>query len=275
MTREVYEFKAPILRARDISLTLGGNKILKDVNFDIMDVHRPGLTQGQVVGLLGPSGIGKTRLFRIIAGLDKPDTGEVRVGHEMKPVVRGDVGVVAQNYPLFKFRTLLANLVVAGRLGGMSAQAADAKAREYLDKFGLAGHEAKYPSQLSGGQRQRAAIAQQFMCSEHFLLMDEPFSGLDYNALSNVAAFITAVAATDELKTFLIVTHDITAALAVCDTIFVMGRDRDESGAPIPGAKIAYTYNLAEMGLAWYPDVATTPEFMAVLAEIRGLFPTL
>lgn len=270
-----YEYKETLLKVENVSLTLGGNLILRDVNLEIKNLVRPGATQGQVVGLLGPSGIGKTRLFRILAGLDAPDTGRVLVEAAGRPVERGMVGVVAQHYPLFAHRTIAGNLAVAVRQAGLNGGAAKERAAQLLKRFGLEEHASKYPAQLSGGQRQRAAIAQQFMCSEHFLLMDEPFSGLDPNALGRVAAFITEMAASDELKTFIVVTHDIAAALEVCDTLWLLGRDHDDKGNVIPGARVQAIYNLAERGLAWQKNISTTPAFLALLAEIKGVFPRL
>jgi polar amino acid transport system ATP-binding protein/sulfate transport system ATP-binding protein len=270
-----YELKETILKLEGVSRTLGGKVILRDVNLEVRNIVRPGLSQGQVVGLLGPSGVGKTTLFRILAGLDTPDSGCVLLGEDAKPVERGMVGVVAQRYPLFPHRTVLGNLAVAGRQAGLSAKASQQKSRELLKRFGLEEHESKYPVQLSGGQRQRAAIAQQFMCSEHFLLMDEPFSGLDPVAVQRVSSFISEVAAADELNTFIVVTHDIAAAMEVADTIWLLGRDRDAQGQIIPGARIQATYNLVERGLAWRDGITTTPEFLETLGEIRSVFPRL
>jgi NitT/TauT family transport system ATP-binding protein len=90
------EYKETLLKVSGVSLSLGAQTILRDVNLEIRDIVRPGMTQGQVVGLLGPSGIGKTCLFRILAGLDAPDSGSVLIGKEGTPVQRGMVGVVAQ-----------------------------------------------------------------------------------------------------------------------------------------------------------------------------------
>jgi len=270
-----YEYGEAILKASNISLTLGGSTILRDVNLEIRNLRRPGIVTGQVVGLLGPSGIGKTRLFRILAGLDEPTTGSVLIGPEGRPVERGMVGVVSQRFPLFQHRTVLGNLEVAGRQAGLSRQEATKKARNFLKRFGLEDCARPYPAQLSGGQQQRVAIAQQFMCSEHFLLMDEPFSGLDPIAVSSVSAMIVEVAGLHDLNTIIVVTHDIPAAIEVADTLWLMGRNRDESGRMIPGARIQQTYNLIERGLSWRKGVTTTPEFMALLSEILERFPTL
>jgi len=270
-----YELRETILKLEGVSRTLGGKVILRDVNLEVRNIVRPGMSQGQVVGLLGPSGIGKTTLFRILAGLDAPDSGCVLLGQAAKPVERGMVGVVAQRYPLFPHRTVLGNLAVAGRQAGLSGKASEEKSRELLKRFGLEEHERKYPVQLSGGQRQRAAIAQQFMCSEHFLLMDEPFSGLDPVAVERVSSFISEMAAADELSTFIVVTHDIAAAMEVSDTIWLLGRDRDAQGQIIPGARVQATYNLIERGLAWRDGITTTPEFLETLGEIRSVFPRL
>lgn len=270
-----YEVKERLLTVEEVALTLGGKLILKGVNATINNIHRPGLHQGQVVALLGPSGIGKTRLFRILAGLDEPDEGQVLVGDPGKPVRRGEVGVVAQNYPLFRHRTVLSNLIVAGRQAGLSKSDAQLKAEKMLADFDLSEHASKYPVQLSGGQRQRVAIAQQFMCSEHYLLMDEPFSGLDLNAIEIVIEMITNIANSDELKTIVIVTHDITAALEVADTVWILGRDRDASGAAIPGSKIQRTYNLIDLGLAWRKGITDAPAFVQIMQEIREIYPKL
>src|SRR5450755_2113740 len=114
MPATVYETRETLLKVTDVSLKLGGVQILRDVNLEVKNIVRPGVSQGQVVGLLGPSGIGKTSLFRILAGLDAPDTGSVRIEKEGVPVHKGMVGVVAQTYPLFAHRTVLSNLRIAG-----------------------------------------------------------------------------------------------------------------------------------------------------------------
>src|SRR5947199_2200604 len=270
-----YEVKGTILKAEHVSVALSGVPILRDVNLEVKDIVRPGKVEGQVVGLLGPSGMGKTTLFRVLAGLDSPDAGQVLLGDEGKPVERGMVGVVAQNYPLFGHRTVLGNLLLAGAQSGLSGEQAKARAMDYLRRFDLEGQARHYPPQLSGGQRQRVAIAQQFMCSENLLLLDEPFSGLDPLAVDRVAGLLEEVACMDELNTIIVVTHDIAAALQVADTIWLLGRDRDKEGKVIPGARIQQSYNLIERGLAWRDGVANLPEFVLMMREIRARFPTL
>jgi polar amino acid transport system ATP-binding protein/sulfate transport system ATP-binding protein len=228
-----------------------------------------------VVGFLGPSGVGKSTLFRILAGLETPKFGRVLLEASKEPVTPGQMGVVFQSYPLLKYYTVLDNLVVAGRCSGMMKQAAETHAMALLKEFELEDKADSYPKQLSGGQRQRVAIAQQLMCSGHFLLMDEPFSGLDPIMKDKACETIKKVAAKDEKNTIIVVTHDISAALAVSDTLWLLGRERDADGKIIPGAYIKKTYDLIGLGLAWHQNVTLTPEFGRVLAEIREDFRTL
>jgi polar amino acid transport system ATP-binding protein/sulfate transport system ATP-binding protein len=269
------EYRNTLLKATGVNLTLGKNVVLRDLNLEIRDVYRPGYVTGQIVGLLGPSGIGKTRLFRILSGIDRPDSGEVLIGEKCEPVQRGMVGVVAQNYPLFEHRTVAGNLELAARAAGLNRAESSEKAAAVLKRFGLEDRSDVYPCQLSGGQRQRVAIAQQFLCSENFVLMDEPFSGLDLIAIEQVCKMIVEVANANELNTVIVVTHDIAAAVTVADTLWLLGRDRDEHGHVIPGAKIEKTYNLAEMGLTWREGLSETKEFGDVVREIRSIFPSL
>jgi polar amino acid transport system ATP-binding protein/sulfate transport system ATP-binding protein len=270
-----YEIRQTLLKVENVSLNLGGNQILKDLSLEIRNLHRPGLATGQVVGLLGPSGIGKTRLFRILAGLDQPDSGSVLVGENGQAVKKGMIGVVAQSYPLFQHRTVMGNLLIAGKRAGLARSEAMDKAQGYLQRFQLTDRAHLYPSQLSGGQRQRVAIAQQFMCSEHFLLMDEPFSGLDLVAVDRVCELISEVASADDLNTIIVVTHDIVAALEVSDTILLLGRDRDSAGNIIPGSRIQKSFDLIARNLAWRDGITSAPEFLATLREIREQFSLL
>jgi polar amino acid transport system ATP-binding protein/sulfate transport system ATP-binding protein len=254
---------------KDISLRLGGQLILHELCFDVHDRVRPNLVTGQIVGLLGPSGVGKTRLLRIIAGLDPPDHGTL-CGPKGKPLVAGEVGVVFQDYPLLRSRTVFDNLVVAGKVNGLSGAEARKRAAELLERFALANRAKHYPAQLSGGQRQRVAIAQQIVCPKQLLLFDEPFSGLDPQALDDVIRLLVQVANMDELTTLIIVTHDVWAALSACDTLLLLGRQEGKQGA-----RVVETYDLVARNLAWREHVEREPQFVALEQEIRGRFRTL
>ena len=264
-----------LLKVEDVSLEYDGRPILKKVSAEIKDIIRPDCTQGQVVGFLGPSGIGKTQLFRIIAGLNKPTSGRVSINGLDRPVQAGEVGVVAQDYPLFEHRTVMSNLLLAAKQKERDDKVARDKVVQYLDDFELTDKARLYPAQLSGGQRQRCAIIQQILCSDHFLLMDEPFSGLDLLMLERTCELIQKVANMDELNTIIVVTHDITAAASVADHIWLMGRDHDAAGNPLPGSHIVETYDLIERDLCWHTQIITQPRFMEFVKEVKDRFRSL
>jgi ABC-type nitrate/sulfonate/bicarbonate transport system ATPase subunit len=263
----------------DVSASYDGGRtpVLRDVNVQIRDLLRPDSTHGQIVGLVGPSGIGKSTLFRVITGLMRPDRGRVLIGPEQQPARPGMVGEVTQSYVVFYHRTIYDNLRVAASKGGYSRSDAEAKIKEYLAYFGLAGTEDRYPKQLSGGQRQRLAIARQLLASGRYLIMDEPFSGLDVINKEAVSKLISETTNTHEHNTVIVVTHELDAAVSICDTIWFMGRDRDEHGNLIPGARIKdeHTLCLLDRGLAWRPDIRTLPAFQETLAEMFTVFRTL
>jgi polar amino acid transport system ATP-binding protein/sulfate transport system ATP-binding protein len=265
-----------LLKIDGVTQVLGERVILKDVHAEIRNVVRPGLSQGQVVALLGPSGVGKTQLFRVMAGLQRPTRGRVLVTARALEVKVGMVGVVDQHYTLFAHRTVGQNLLLAARQGGRPRAEAEARARSLLERLKLAERWDEWPGNLSGGQRQRVAIAQQLLCSEHYLLMDEPFSGLDPNMKDEVCELIAEVAALDEFTTILVITHDIGSALTISDTLWLLGRDAPGEDGKVPaGARIQREYDLVERGLAWRPDVQSLPAFRELELEVRARFRTL
>lgn len=269
-----YSVHETLLSVSGVDLSLGGKPILKGVNAEVKNIKRPGHNQGQVVALLGPSGVGKTQLFKLLSGLNVPDTGSVLVTDKLIPVKAGMVGVVPQQYTLFRHRTILGNLVVAARERGISDKEAKERAREYLKRFGLSDKEYAYPVQLSGGQRQRVAIIQQLLSSEYFLLMDEPFSGLDPLMKDAVCKLVAEVASSNELNTIIVTTHDIESAIAIADTLWLLGRDRDAAGTSI-GARVQKVYDLAAMGLAWDPNIQSKPQFFEVARQVKEEFKLL
>lgn len=268
-----YKFTDTILKVTDVSLTLGGNKILRDINLEIKDVVRPNVEQGQVVSLLAPSGVGKTQLLKIMAGLNTPDTGEVLVNVEQKPVKQGQVGVVQQNYPLWDHRTVLGNLKRAGNR--LPKGERNEKIGAYLDHFGLTDKKDLWPCQLSGGQRQRVAIAQALLSAGHFILLDEPFSGLDINMIDKVSEMIVNISTLHELNTIIIVSHDIVSTSAISDTLWLMGKEKNPDGTWIEGATIKEQYDLMASGLAWRKDIRNVPEFNNMIKDINLKFKSL
>jgi ABC-type nitrate/sulfonate/bicarbonate transport system ATPase subunit len=274
MSERIYTEEEILLQIDDVSKEYDGKLVLKKVCATIKDIKVVGEVKGQVVGFIGPSGIGKTTLFRIMAGLDQPTSGRVVLDGTDSPVRAGEVGVVAQNYPLFDHRTVMGNLMRAAR-----KHYPDKEARErvvaYLADFDLSAEANHYPHQLSGGQRQRCAILQQVLCGSKDILMDEPFSGLDPISKKKTQVLIQKIADLDEKNSIVIVTHDISAAAAVSDHIWALGRDRDDAGKIIPGAYIVETYNLIDRDLAWHQDIESTPQFVKFVQELTKRFATL
>jgi polar amino acid transport system ATP-binding protein/sulfate transport system ATP-binding protein len=275
MGNTTYSLGQTLLKVENICLEYDGRPVLRNVNAEVRDIVVPGRVQGQVVGFLGPSGCGKTSLFRIIAGLNPPTSGRVTVNGLDRPVQAGEVGVVAQSYPLFEHRTVLGNLMLAARQKVRDSSAAHTKVMALLTEFELADKFNLYPSQLSGGQRQRCSIIQQILCSDHFLLMDEPFSGLDLLMIEKTCELIAKVANMDDLNTIIVVTHDVTAACSVADHLWLMGRDSDGNGNKIPGSRIVKEYNLIERDLCWQPGIITTARFTDFVREVKEEFRRL
>ncbi|SFQ04780.1 ATP-binding cassette domain-containing protein [Hymenobacter arizonensis] len=271
MTTHTHAYKDPVLTLNGVSMSFNNELVLRDINAQILDITRPKMHQGQVVGFYGRSGIGKSVLCRIMAGLIPPSAGTVEVGLAQQPARPGMVGFVQQRYPLFDHRTLYDNLLVAAERKH-APEVARQHVESYLERFCLAPHHKKYPAHLSGGQRQRAAIAQQLLCSEHLILLDEPFSGLDVAMIDEVKRIIVEVTTMDELNTVIIVSHDIVTTTALADRLWLLGYEHDAAGALVPGATISpqHQYNLAEMGLAWHENVEAEPEFGQFVEHIKN-----
>ncbi len=250
--------KEQLLVIDDVHVTRGDRVVLAGIDATIRNVVRPDVAnQGQVVAVLGPSGIGKTTLLRVLAGLESPTRGRVLVTDAHEPVRAGMVGVVYQSYPLFAHKRVLDNLLVGGR--------DRARAHALLERFGLADRASAWPCELSGGQRQRVAILQQLLCDHTFLMLDEPFSGLDPLCKHATCELIVEVARTHEHTTIIVVTHDIRAAAKVADTVWVLGR-------ATAGTRITHTFDLIERDLAWEPGVEHTPRFADFVREVEACF---
>lgn len=193
------------------------------------------VTFPHVLALLGPSGGGKSTLLRVIAGLERPEAGSVSIDGALVPLgpmeeavlrdYRRSLGVVFQAYNLFPHMTALQNvelpLTVVHR---MEAPAAKERAREVMERLGLADHAGKMPAQLSGGQRQRVAIARALAAKPRFLLFDEPTSALDPEMTAEVLELIAKLR--DIGTPMLLVTHEMGFARKIADQVAFLAEGR-------------------------------------------------
>lgn len=259
-----------LLQLDKVCLSFGDKVVLRDVSTTIHKFeHDEKDAAGRIICFLGPSGIGKTQTSRIIAGLQSPTSGRVLLRGD-KPVRRGDVCMVPQNYPMFDYTTVAQNLQIAGKMASLTPSQINEKATSLIHSFGLEDHLAKFPKELSGGTKQRVAIARQLMCVGCYMVMDEPFSGLDPMSKWQAMQAIIKLGSLDAYNCIIIVTHDIIAGMAVSDKVWLLGLE-----AQALGARIVEEIDLAAMGLAWRPDIKRDPQFQALVAKVEGRFKTL
>ncbi|MGH7314332.1 MAG: ABC transporter ATP-binding protein [Candidatus Rokuibacteriota bacterium] len=193
------------------------------------------IAPGEFVALLGPSGCGKTTTLRAIAGLVRPDRGQVIVGGRVMndvPVHRRGLGLVAQNYALFPHMPVLENVTFGLRMRRMPAAEVARRAREALATVQLAGLEDRYPRQLSGGQQQRVALARCLVVEPDVLLLDEPLGALDKKLREAMQVELKSLQRQVGITT-IFVTHDQEEALTMSDRIAVMHQGRlQQVGTP-------------------------------------------
>ncbi|HQS09823.1 MAG: sulfate ABC transporter ATP-binding protein [Rhizobiales bacterium 24-66-13] len=203
---------------------------------DAVNLHIP---TGELVALLGPSGSGKTTLLRIIAGLEWPDSGEIRFdGADAlnRSVGERNVGFVFQHYALFRHMSVFENVAFGLRVrkgaDKLPEAAIRAKVNELLALVQIDWLAERYPAQLSGGQRQRVALARALAISPRILLLDEPFGALDAKVRKELRRWLRQLH--EELPvTSVLVTHDQEEALELADRVVVMGKGRIEQiGTP-------------------------------------------
>ncbi|ONG48980.1 ABC transporter ATP-binding protein [Pseudoroseomonas deserti] len=208
--------RAADIRFEHVVKRFGAATAVRDVSF-----HIPA---GELCTLLGPSGCGKTTILRMVAGLEYPTEGRVLIGGRdvsTLPPAERDVSMVFQSYALFPHMTVLENVSYGLAVSGKPKRAAAEAARAALASVGLAGFDARLPSELSGGQQQRVAVARALVLEPSVLLFDEPLSNLDARLRRHMREEIR------ELQqrlgvTALYVTHDQSEALAISDRIIVM-----------------------------------------------------
>lgn len=209
---------APCLEATGIDKAFGAFPALRKVSLAV--------GKGEFVCILGPSGCGKTTLLRVIAGLEKPDAGVVRInGRDVTrtPVSRRGVGIVFQSYALFPNLDALHNIAFGIRRRGWSRHDVTHRAGELLSLVGLEECAGKFPSQLSGGQQQRVALARALAVEPSLLLLDEPLSALDAKVRADMRREIRSLQQRLGI-TAIMVTHDQEEALTMADRVVVMVR---------------------------------------------------
>jgi sulfate/thiosulfate transport system ATP-binding protein len=214
------------ISVRNVSKRFGGFLALDDVSVEVQS--------GALTALLGPSGSGKSTLLRVIAGLEQPDRGEVRIADEdvtgHAPQKRG-VGFVFQHYAAFKHLTVYDNVAFGLEIRKEKKAAVRARVGELLELVQLQGLAKRYPSQLSGGQRQRMGLARALAIDPQVLLLDEPFGALDARVRQDLRRWLRRLH--DETHTTtVIVTHDQEEAMEVADEVVVMNGGRIEQTAP-------------------------------------------
>lgn len=210
-----------ILRAEHITKSYGEKQVLNDINFS--------LKEGELVCLLGISGVGKTTLFNVLSGLTVPDEGKVLLASENGftdiTEKNGELSYMLQKDLLLPHMHVVDNVALPLTLKGVPKKKARETASEYFKRFGLDGTQNKYPSQLSGGMRQRAALLRTYLCGNRVALLDEPFSALDTITKASMQEWFLEVM--DELKmSTIFITHDIDEAILISDRIYIM------SGSP-------------------------------------------
>jgi sulfate/thiosulfate transport system ATP-binding protein len=191
--------------------------------------------EGSLTALLGPSGSGKSTLLRIMAGLETPDSGVIRIaGNDVthaRPQERG-IGFVFQHYAAFAHMTVRDNVAFGLKIRKRPKAEVSAKVDELLDLVGLTQWGGQRPHQLSGGQRQRMALARALAIEPRVLLLDEPFGALDANVRTELRRWLRRLHDEQHVTTVL-VTHDQEEAMEVADTIAVMNKGRIEQvGSP-------------------------------------------
>lgn len=220
------------IEIRHVDKAFGNFQALKDINLSI--------GEGELVALLGPSGCGKTTLLRIIAGLEKSDSGDIILNgqnHTGTHVRERGVGFVFQHYALFRHMTVFENvafgLKVKPRNERPSKEAIAKKVHELLSLVQLDWLADRYPHQLSGGQRQRIALARALAVEPQILLLDEPFGALDANVRRDLRRWLRRLH--DELHvTSIFVTHDQEEAMEVADHIVIFNEGRlEQEGSPV------------------------------------------
>lgn len=206
-----------LLKFENVSLTYhskeGETQALRDLDFTV--------AEGEFVGIVGPSGCGKTTILSLISGLLSPSAGSVLIDGEDAQKCKGKTAYMLQRDQLFEWRSVMRNVTLGLEVQHTLNKETYAYALRLLKQYGLGEFVKKRPGELSGGMRQRAALIRTLVTSPKLLLLDEPFSSLDYQTRLNVCDDVYSIIK-GEKKTAVLITHDISEAISMCDQILVL-----------------------------------------------------
>lgn len=214
--------------AKHLTKSFGSFQAAKDVSFEI--------EKGKLIGLLGPSGGGKTTILRMLAGLESPDSGDIlfhgkRVNDE-PPQSRG-IGFVFQNYALFRHMSVFDNIAFGLTVQKRTKAQIKERVQQLIELTGLNGLEKRLPHQLSGGQRQRVAFARAIAPEPQLLLLDEPFAAIDAKVRKELRTWLKEMIDRVGITT-IFVTHDQEEAVEVADQIMIVHQGKlEQQGSPI------------------------------------------
>lgn len=203
----------PVLECKDLCFSYhnlnGETKALVNISFQI--------TKGEFVAIVGPSGCGKSTLLSLIAGLNKPASGSLRLHTSLG----SNIGYMLQQDHLFEWRTIKDNILLGPEINQTLTKEKEAFALKLLSDYGLYSFRNKKPGELSGGMKQRAALIRTMVMEPELLLLDEPFSALDYQTRLNVSADIGQIIKSTGI-TALLITHDLSEAISLADRVIVL-----------------------------------------------------
>ena len=207
-----------ILRAENLMKSYSGKKVVKDISLQ--------LKQGEIVGLLGPNGAGKTTSFYMIVGLIKPNSGKIFLDQEditkfpMYKRAQSGIGYLAQEASVFRKMSVENNILSVLQLTNLSKKEQINKMESLLDEFGLSNIRKNRGDLLSGGERRRSEIARALATDPLFILLDEPFAGVDPLAVEDIQKIVTEL--TKKNIGILITDHNVRETLAITDRTYLM-----------------------------------------------------